>query len=401
MAKNKKTEPAIEVKNITKDFILPRFQNNSLKQVIVHGFKKNEKTQHRVLDSVSFTINKGDFFGIVGRNGSGKSTLLKLICGIYTPTAGEIVTHGKITPFIELGVGFNPELSGRDNVYLNGALFGFDRHDVSKMYDEIVEFAELEEFMDLKLKNYSSGMQVRLAFSIAIKSKSPILVFDEVLAVGDAGFQAKCLRQFHKFKKEGRTVVLVTHDMRTVERFCNKVIAINDGKKAYEGDYVGAVDYYNELNLTGAALAKSSPQSEPNMVTSIKSVDVVDTKSRPIRVVPAKTDFTIKVAVESAIKIAKAFLVIKVFESDHQMLIFETSNKAVTISKGKNIFLVSVKDHSLSGCSFYCVTGLYDSEDRLTNYGHLNTLQKNQLFMIKSFDKTEGIIRPNVLWENK
>lgn len=231
----KTNKPAIEIKNVSKQFIIPKQQNDSLKQFIVHGFKRNEKNTHQVLNNVSFIINQGDFFGIVGRNGSGKSTLLKLICSIYTPTSGEIITHGHITPFIELGVGFNPELSGRDNVYLNGALLGFDRKDMDKMYDEIVAFAELEEFMDLKLKNYSSGMQVRLAFSIAIKSKSPILVFDEVLAVGDASFQEKCLNQFKRFKEAGRTVVLVTHSMAQVEEFCDKAILIENGKIVEQG----------------------------------------------------------------------------------------------------------------------------------------------------------------------
>lgn len=248
MAKSKKPEPAIEIRNITKEFVIPRHQNDSLKQMIVHGFKRNEKTVRTVLNDVSFTINKGDFFGIVGRNGSGKSTLLKLICGIYTPTSGEIIAHGKITPFIELGVGFNPELSGRDNVYLNGALLGFDRKEMHKMYDDIVAFAELEEFMDLKLKNFSSGMQVRLAFSIAIKSKSPILVFDEVLAVGDEAFQRKCLDVFEEYKTNDRTVVLVTHDMKTVKEFCNRAVLIQDGKVVKNDSPVEIADMYTELN---------------------------------------------------------------------------------------------------------------------------------------------------------
>lgn len=247
MPKVKLSNPAIEVKNISKSFLVPKLQNNSLKQFIVHGFRRNEKITHHVLDDVSFTIDKGDFFGIVGRNGSGKSTLLKLICNIYTPTSGEIVRHGDITPFIELGVGFNPELSGRDNVYLNGALLGFDRKQMSAMYDEIVDFAELHDFMDLKLKNFSSGMQVRLAFSIAIKSKSPILVFDEVLAVGDAAFQEKCLDQFRHFKEIGRTVVLVTHSMPQVEEFCNKAVLIENGKIVKQGSPKKVAKAYLDL----------------------------------------------------------------------------------------------------------------------------------------------------------
>ena len=165
-------EVAVAVKNIHKEFVLPQNKNTTLKQTVANIVRKNGKTTQKVLDGVSFEVHKGDFFGIVGRNGSGKSTLLKMIAGVYTPTSGSIEIKGELTPFIELGVGFNPELSGKDNIYLNGALLGFDHKQMNAMYDEIVAFAELEPFMDQKLKNYSSGMQVRLAFSIAIKAKT-------------------------------------------------------------------------------------------------------------------------------------------------------------------------------------------------------------------------------------
>jgi len=243
-----KKEVAISVQDLHKEFTLPQHKNTTFKQTVVNIVKKNKKVTQKVLDGISFEINKGDFFGIVGRNGSGKSTLLKLIAGVYTPTAGQITINGELTPFIELGVGFNPELTGRDNVYLNGALLGFNRKQMNAMYDEIVAFAELEPFMDQKLKNFSSGMQVRLAFSIAIKAENDILMFDEVLAVGDANFQEKCLQQFEKYKAEGKTIVLVTHAMGTVARFCNRVALLEYGKIDFIGDPLKAVRRYNELN---------------------------------------------------------------------------------------------------------------------------------------------------------
>lgn len=239
---------AVEIKDIHKEFILPQHKNTSFKQTVVNIVKQNNKITQKVLDGVSFEVNKGDFFGIVGRNGSGKSTLLKLIAGVYSPTAGEIQLHGGLTPFIELGVGFNPELSGRDNVFLNGALLGFDRKQMGAMYDEIVEFAELGPFMDQKLKNYSSGMQIRLAFSIAIKAKNEILIFDEVLAVGDEAFQRKCLDVFEQYKAEGQTVILVTHDMETVRRFCTRAVLIHEGKVLKVGDPKIVADKYSKLN---------------------------------------------------------------------------------------------------------------------------------------------------------
>lgn len=241
-------EVAIAIKDIHKEFVLPQNKNTTLKQAVVNIIKKNRKTIYKVLDGISFDVDKGDFFGIIGRNGSGKSTLLKLIAGVYEPTKGNIYVYGGLTPFIELGVGFNAELSGRDNVYLNGAMLGFTRKQMSAMYDEIVAFAEIEPFMDQKLKNYSSGMQVRLAFSIAIKAENDILMFDEVLAVGDANFQEKCLDHFIKLKQEGKTIILVTHSMEMVERFCNRVLLLSSGKIEFIGEPLAAIKRYNKLN---------------------------------------------------------------------------------------------------------------------------------------------------------
>lgn len=240
---------AIIVKDLYKSFRLPHENHNGIKQLILSLFrgKRNKGyEEQRVLQDVSFEIKKGDFFGIVGRNGSGKSTLLKLISGIYTPDQGSVTINGSLTPFIELGVGFNPELTGRENVYLNGALLGFSRDEMGKMYDDIVNFAELERFMDQKLKNYSSGMQVRLAFSIAIRSKSDILVLDEVLAVGDEAFQKKCNQFFADIKKDKtKTVVLVTHGMDAVRRYCNKAILIEKGHIIVEGTPDDVADEYS------------------------------------------------------------------------------------------------------------------------------------------------------------
>ena len=220
---------ALKVDHVAKMFRLPTEQASGIKQAVINWTKgiKGYKEQH-VLRDISFEVEKGDFFGIVGRNGSGKSTLLKLISGIYVPDEGNITVNGKLVPFIELGVGFNPELTGRENVYLNGALLGFTREEIDGMYDDIVEFAELEDFMDQKLKNYSSGMQVRLAFSVAIKAQGDILVLDEVLAVGDEAFQRKCDDFFTKIKKDPtKTVILVTHDMNSVKKYCNKAILLS------------------------------------------------------------------------------------------------------------------------------------------------------------------------------
>jgi ABC-2 type transport system ATP-binding protein len=233
-------EIAIRVENVSKDFVLPHEQVNSIKSLFTSAAKKRGKgkrgkeTQH-ALRNISFEIKKGEFFGIVGRNGSGKSTLLKILAGIYQPTSGQTYTQGKLVPFIELGVGFNPELTGRENIFLNGAMLGFSRKEVEAMYNSIVEFAELERFMDQKLKNYSSGMQVRLAFSMAIRAKAEILLVDEVLAVGDADFQRKCFDYFKGLKSTDTTVIFVTHDMNAVREYCDRAILIKDSYLVQEG----------------------------------------------------------------------------------------------------------------------------------------------------------------------
>lgn len=242
-----KNDIAISVKNLHKSFKLPTERAWGLKQAIFNHLKgiKGYKEQ-KVLNGISFDIHRNEFVGIVGRNGSGKSTLLKTLAKIYFPEKGSIEINGNLIPFIELGVGFNPDLTGRENIYLNGALLGFSNKEMDTMYDEIVDFAELHDFMDQKLKNYSSGMQVRLAFSIAIRAKGDILLLDEVLAVGDAAFQQKCNDYFASIKGK-QTVILVTHSMDNVRKYCTRAILIENGKIKTEGSPKKVAEAYEKL----------------------------------------------------------------------------------------------------------------------------------------------------------
>jgi ABC-type polysaccharide/polyol phosphate transport system ATPase subunit len=241
--------PAIVVDNVSKHFKLPHQRYSTFKERALHPFKSSSYELLRAVDDVDIEIGDGEFFGIVGRNGSGKSTLLKCLAGIYETTSGEVTARGRVSPFIELGVGFNMDLTARDNVIINAIMLGLTRRQAHERFDDIIAFAELENFLDLKLKNYSSGMAVRLAFSVAVQVDAEIILVDEVLAVGDASFQRKCYEKFDTLKRAGKTIVFVTHDMTAVERFCDRAMLLERGRILELGDPHSVARAYNEINF--------------------------------------------------------------------------------------------------------------------------------------------------------
>jgi ABC-type polysaccharide/polyol phosphate transport system ATPase subunit len=240
---------AIQVENLHKTFRIPTNRVDSLKERVVKPFAARDYRELHALDGVSFEIRKGEFFGIVGRNGSGKSTLLKLLASIYRADLGTIRLAGRLAPFIELGVGFNHDLTARENVILNGVLMGLTPKEMRLRLGAVIEFAELEEFADMKLKNYSSGMLVRLAFSVMMEADADVLLIDEVLAVGDASFQQKCADAFNEMKAKGKTIVLVTHEMTTVDTYCHRAMLISEGKIQHIGDPAEVGREYLRLNF--------------------------------------------------------------------------------------------------------------------------------------------------------
>jgi len=256
--------PAIRIEDLHKAFRIPTQRVDSLKERAVHPFSSREYRELRALDGISFEVRQGEFFGIVGRNGSGKSTLLKLLASIYRADAGRIQIAGRLAPFIELGVGFNQELTARENVLLNGVMMGLTPKEVRERQDSVIDFAELHDFADLKLKNYSSGMLVRLAFSVMLQADADVLLIDEVLAVGDAAFQQKCADAFHRMKAEGKTIVLVTHDMSAVEEYCHRALLLSDGHVRFIGNPGEAGREYLKLNFekSGRAEQLGTPDSE-------------------------------------------------------------------------------------------------------------------------------------------
>ena len=333
-------EPAIVVKDLYKSFRLPHEQHSGIKQRIINIFKgiKGYETL-KVLNNISFEIKKGEFFGIVGRNGSGKSTLLKIIAGIYVPDKGLVQINGSLTPFIELGVGFNPELTGRENVFLNGALLGFSRSEMESMYSTIVEFAEIEKFMDQKLKNYSSGMQVRLAFSIAIRANTPILLIDEVLAVGDSEFQGKCYAEFRKMKEEGRTIVFVTHDMSAVEKFCDRALVLKEGK--IEGIYKPnrAAAIYQRMNVSNEKVQKSvgSKRWGTGEISVVKVKIHDDSKNQnPDNVINQGSEITFNIKLKNRDK-PRAIVVGLAFKDIFGVNLSGPNSKKVVLDSSSNI----------------------------------------------------------------
>ena len=363
------SDVVLKVNHVSKSFKLPTEQSSGIKQAFINWTKgiKGYKMQH-VLRDISFEVERGDFLGIVGRNGSGKSTLLKLISGIYKPNKGNITVNGSLVPFIELGVGFNPELTGRENVYLNGAMLGFSTKQIDAMYDDIVEFAELRDFMDQKLKNYSSGMQVRLAFSVAIKAQGDILVLDEVLAVGDEAFQRKCYNYFAQMKRERKTVILVTHDMESVQRFCNRAILIDKGKIRLAGNASKVAQLYRDLNDT-------SGDGKENKNTRLKDVDINAQVEKNKK--SNKYDFNIRVSARTEIDGAVLTFVIHRDSGEwvYRYATDDNSAKPFTIKSGQSVKLHLSLDNVFADGVYYVNIAL-KKYDRTETYVALDDIAK-------------------------
>jgi ABC-2 type transport system ATP-binding protein len=260
--------PVIEVRDVEKAFRIPVRGASGLAE---RALGRRRFRELRALQGISFDVRRGEFFGIVGRNGSGKSTLLKILASIYRADRGGIRMAGRLAPFIELGVGFNHELTARENVALNGVMMGLPRREAERRLDAVLDFAGLADFVDLKLKNYSSGMLVRLAFAVMVQADADIMLIDEVLAVGDAAFAQKCMDVFQEKRKAGKTLVLVTHDMATVQSFCDRAMLLHDGRQRYTGDPEETALQYFRLNFAGTDNGAHIP-SVPDV--NVKLVDV-------------------------------------------------------------------------------------------------------------------------------
>ena len=289
----------IEVRDVSKTFVIPDRRVDTLKERLVHPLTRIATRELQALRSISFDVHQGEFFGIVGRNGSGKSTLLKILASIYSADRGAVKIAGRLAPFIELGIGFNPELTARENVALNGVMMGLSRREAARRLGAVLEFAELEDFVDLKLKNYSSGMMVRLAFSVMVQANPDVMLVDEVLAVGDAAFAQKCTDVFHQRRRDGRTLVLVTHDMATVQAICDRATVIHDGEQRYTGEPEEAAAIYYRLNFGGETAPGTRPRTGVDVSLKVLDVWLEDDHGARVENIEQERMFTFNLVAEA------------------------------------------------------------------------------------------------------
>lgn len=391
---------AVKIDHVSKFFRLPTEATQSLRTSLVNRFKgiKGYKEQH-VLKDISFEVEKGDFFGIVGRNGSGKSTLLKIISEIYVPEKGTVTIDGKLVSFIELGVGFNPELTGRENVYMNGAMLGFSTEEIDTMYDDIVEFAELEEFMNQKLKNYSSGMQVRLAFSVAIKAQGDILILDEVLAVGDEAFQRKCNDYFMERKKSGKTTILVTHDMNAVKKYCNKAVLIEDGLIKVVGAPDDVANQYSLDNASQKKALNDDFTAEHEAISDLKVELLTPAQLTPNQEIKFEISYQVKQDIPT-------YIAFSLTDIDRSIWIYnDNSFDDMTNGKGEKRFVYTCSLAEVNDIKLKLQVSVRDHHDQILAFANSkNTpiilINRNDISDddISAKDSATGLIQRNGSW---
>ena len=326
----------IEARGVEKVFKIPTHRIDSFKERAVHPFARQAYRELRALRNVSFDVHQGEFFGIVGRNGSGKSTLLKILASIYRADGGSIRMAGRVAPFIELGVGFNPDLTARENVVLNGVMMGLSQREARRRLDAVLDFAELRDFTDLKLKNYSSGMLVRLAFSVMIQAEADVLLIDEVLAVGDAAFQQKCRDVFHDMRAGGRTVVLVTHDLDTVQTYCHRAMLINDGEITYIGDPEEAGRRYLKASFGASEIVAPDQRRAalvPDLHSKVVEAWLEDSRGDRVTSIEAGEPIRLRAVIEARRDLASPVFALH-FANDDGVYLFGR-NQALELDEGQ------------------------------------------------------------------
>ena len=345
----------VEARGVSKTFRIPEQRMDSFKERAVHPLTRIEHRELRALREISFEVHRGEFFGIVGRNGSGKSTLLKIMASIYRADAGRVRMAGRVAPFIELGVGFNPELTARENGVLNGVMMGLTRREAQRRLGAVIEFAELEEFADLKLKNYSSGMMVRFAFSVMVQADADVMLIDEVLAVGDAAFAQKCMDFFHERRAAGKTIVLVTHDMATVQSMCHRAMLLDAGELKYIGDPDETALRYYRLNFAGPSHGSLDGERQPTIDFNAKVVEATlrDRAGNAIENVEQGEPISIEVVLEAARNLEGPAFAFHVRNEDGVVVFGFTTSLDESVPIGRQIRLQGAIENRLVPGKYY------------------------------------------------
>lgn len=389
---------AIKVEYLSKTFRIPHEKISSVRGAVVSAFKQKTYEEFKALDDVSFEVKKGEFFGIIGRNGSGKSTLLKILAGIYQPDKGRVQVNGMISPFLELGIGFNPELSGRDNVYLNATVLGMTRKQIDEKFDDIVRFSELERFIDQKLKNYSSGMQVRLAFAVSIHANRDILLMDEVLAVGDANFQAKCLDEFVSYKKLGKTVLLVSHDISVIERYCDRALLLRNGKIVKIGysqdvrsEYINENIFDEEERIKTVRPGQQDKVTKNSVSAEITEVDFFNINGDKKNVFKTREDILIRAFFKKKDSVRELNFGIAIYNREG-MYVFGINTFIEGLDlrepQKKGFFELHLKTPPLKDGSYFVKVALYGSDiNRVYSF-----VEKSKPFKLISESKSHGSV---------
>ena len=372
--------PIIEVDHVTKEFRLGTL--TSLKQTALNavgrllGRPVEGRKRFKALDDVSFAVEPGEVVGIIGHNGAGKSTLLKMLARISTPTSGTVKVKGRIAPLIEVGAGFVPDFTGRENVYLNGAILGMARKEIDRKFDEIVDFAEMAEFIDTPVKRYSSGMQVKLAFAVATSIESEILIVDEVLAVGDLAFQRKCFDRMEELiKRERRTVLLVSHNIRQVQRMCSRAILLKQGRVLRDADSASVCDdFYNLSNdaIHVNALKKQQRAFISSGEVSNVVIDILDSRRNPADHITEGSDLNVRIQFSVSAEIDDVEFHVGTHTTDFVYLTGESSalqEKNVRLSPGSHTILYTIKNYPLVSGSYGIRFAIIDGRGRVAFNG--------------------------------
>ena len=388
--------PAISVSEMSKRYRVYRRKHQSIKEIVAQR-SLGEWDDFWALRDVSFEIPRGQFMGVIGHNGSGKSTLLKVLTGILRPDTGTVTVEGRVSSLLELAAGFQPEYTGRENVYLYGALLGLRRKEISRHYDSIVEFAELAEFMDYPVKNYSSGMYVRLGFAVAVHLEPEILLIDEVLAVGDASFQHKCFDHLHRLRASGCTIVLVSHDVGSISRFCERAVWLDHGRLMADGASDQVTRSYVEAVAAGASLGRTVSSDElgrgavPDV--RISSVRLLDARGDEVHVVPSRSRLRLEIGYEAVRDVEDLDVGFTVFRDDGVRCV-DAPLVVKRLREGTGLLVLDFPAFSLHAGRYDVSISLYERGQRRFH----GFLSRCHPFTVQDEESTGGVVWLDYEW---